>query len=116
MSKVTCNSCEVGVTPRLWHKDENNWVSYRSIEHICPLCGETMYVTGGGLTPAAYTALAVILWFSLAVFWQGTLNLNNDDSGTLAWVSWSVLVTLFIAKKFFGLGIRALFNIVKNKF
>lgn len=115
MSQVECKSCCANVTPRLWHRDESSLLFYRSIEHICPLCGQTMYVTGGGLTPIAYIVGAAVLWFFLAVFWQKVLGLNNDESATLAWIFWLILVALFVSKKFFGLGIKALLFKVKNK-
>ena len=59
MDAITCNSCNRSVVPRLWHYQlwtdrllANRFfnVEYMKTQHICPLCGVTMFETGGGLT------------------------------------------------------------------
>lgn len=50
-TKVTCKKCSSEVVPRLWHSNNDSMIFNRVTEHICPICGETMYVTGGGLSP-----------------------------------------------------------------
>lgn len=48
--KVLCEKCDERVVPRLLHSNEDDWMFFRSTQHICPLCGVTMYRTGGGIT------------------------------------------------------------------
>jgi len=47
---VTCPSCSKEVSPRLWHENIRANISKRKTLHLCPLCGETMYTSGGGLS------------------------------------------------------------------
>lgn len=47
MDTVTCKHCSRNVVPRLWHEYSN--YCDRATQHICPLCGEIMYITGGKL-------------------------------------------------------------------
>ena len=114
MSTVKCEKCNNNVVPRLWHEDMNSLTSYRRNQHMCPICGVTMYETGGGTTPLGYIIYSlvgsVILWFVFAIFWQGMFGLSNDTSGTLAWVSYFICVGILISKKIFKLTVGQLFS------
>lgn len=63
--KVKCHKCSNEVSPRLWHNDMNSFVFKRSNQHICPVCGITMYSTGGGLTAIG---ILVFGFFGLFLF------------------------------------------------
>ena len=60
--KVSCKSCNNSVTPKLWHHNTRSKIKERLNEHICPVCGVTMYQTGGG-----FTLLGKALFFVLVV-------------------------------------------------
>ena len=45
MDTITCKHCSRNVVPRLWH--EYTELQNRTTQHLCPLCGKVMYVTGG---------------------------------------------------------------------
>lgn len=45
MDTVTCKHCSRNVVPRLWHKHTD--LQKRATQHLFPLCGKVMYVTGG---------------------------------------------------------------------
>jgi ribosomal protein S27E len=47
---VKCPSCNKEVSPRLWHENISSNIYRRKTLHLCPLCGKTMYTSGGGLT------------------------------------------------------------------
>lgn len=55
---VECPECNRAVVPRLLITREHNPVAYRKAQHICPYCGVTMYVTGGGVN---WTAVIILL-------------------------------------------------------
>ena len=55
--KVRCASCSNEVSPRLWHQHVGSWIFERKSEHICPVCGITMYETGGGFSLLGYVAM-----------------------------------------------------------
>jgi ribose/xylose/arabinose/galactoside ABC-type transport system permease subunit len=62
MSKVACLSCNSNVVPRLhFHGKRQDVLFHRQIEHICPICGKTLYVTGGGFTVIARLCIAAAL-------------------------------------------------------
>ena len=58
MDTVVCKHCSRNVVPRLWHEYSNH--SDRATQHICPLCGEVMYVTGGKLSLGSKLVLTVV--------------------------------------------------------
>lgn len=58
--KVQCNACKNDVTPRLWHHNASSIIFKRKNEHICPICGVTMYTSGGGITVLVWI-LAILL-------------------------------------------------------
>jgi len=41
---VECKRCENDVVPKLWHK-RDCWYTKGHTEHLCPMCGHTMYET-----------------------------------------------------------------------
>ncbi|MEH6824504.1 MAG: hypothetical protein V7629_11395 [Motiliproteus sp.] len=113
---VECDKCKSVVTPRLWHNDMNSMMNKRSNQHICPICGETMYTTGGGLTLLGsiicHLLSAFVIWFMVAASTQEIFNLSNSVSASLAWLVLSVVSGLYIARRFFGLAIT---NLVSGK-
>ena len=58
---VECPSCKDSVSPRLWHTDEGGLVFERATDHICPICGVTMYSSGGGISDLAKFIGTIIL-------------------------------------------------------
>jgi ribosomal protein S27E len=60
-TNIECSSCGADVVPRLVHHDVNNIFGNRRSEHICPICGITMYETGGGLSPLGKVWMSILL-------------------------------------------------------
>ena len=58
MDTVVCKHCSRNVVPRLWH--EHSDLQHRITQHLCPLCGKIMYVTGGEPTFGAWMIFAII--------------------------------------------------------
>ena len=58
MDTVVCPHCSRNVVPRLWHEHSNH--RDRATQHICPLCGLVMYVTGGKLSLGSKLVLTVV--------------------------------------------------------
>ena len=58
MDTVVCPHCSRNVVPRLWHQHSNH--SDRATQHICPLCGQVMYVTGGKLSMGSILVIIVV--------------------------------------------------------
>ena len=114
VSTVNCEKCNNNVVPRLWHEDMNSFTSYRRNQHICPICGVTMYETGGGTTPLGYIIYSVvgsvILWGVFAIFWQEMFGLSNSTAATLAWISYFICVGIFMSTKIFKLTLVQLFS------
>lgn len=46
---MQCQGCGRTVVPQLWVTDHGE-LTVPKVRHLCPLCGETPRVTGGGLT------------------------------------------------------------------
>ncbi len=70
---VLCKNCNNRVHPKLWNENMNSVIYNRSNQHICPICGVTMYTTGGRIN--------VYRQFHLARHCcLGYLDVNNDIS------------------------------------
>lgn len=70
--KVKCENCGNAVVPRLWMTDTKSMIVHRKNEHICPICGVTMYVSGGGHTSLG-KLLFLIVFVPLAFLFIGKL-------------------------------------------
>lgn len=46
--RVECRNCGRAVVPHLW-VDTRDRMSHPTVRHLCPLCGATLFVSGGGL-------------------------------------------------------------------
>ncbi len=55
--RIECQSCGRAVVPQLW-VDARDRLSHPTVHHLCPLCGATLRVSGGGLSRGG-VALAV---------------------------------------------------------
>jgi predicted RNA-binding Zn-ribbon protein involved in translation (DUF1610 family) len=59
---VKCPNCNRAVIPRLWFNDKT-LITFRTVQHICPVCGSIMYKTGGGVNWIA--TIILLVTFSL---------------------------------------------------
>jgi len=109
---VNCSKCDNTVMPRLWHEDMNSIMFHRSNKHICPICGVTMYTTGGGLTLIGnvifHIAAVGLIWVVSAIVAQEMFNLSNSASEIFAWVILFITSSLYVAKRVFGIAISSL--------
>lgn len=46
--RIECHSCRRAVVPQLWI-DARDRLSHPTVRHLCPLCGATLRVSGGGI-------------------------------------------------------------------
>jgi hypothetical protein len=69
MDTLECNACHKQVVPRLWHYQpllnrvfSNQYLNFTHLktQHICPLCGAVMYLTGGQITLPAKLVLVLV--------------------------------------------------------
>lgn len=56
--RIECRGCGRAVVPQLW-VDASDRMSHPTVRHLCPLCGATVRVSGGGLSRGGL-ALAVV--------------------------------------------------------
>jgi len=97
---VLCRSCKNSVSPRLWH--HNNIFTNRSIEHICPICGKTMYTSGGGLSIIAMLLISVFVGFMVGVRMFGDVFVGFFEFfGFARQVSELISIVLIISSTFF---------------
>jgi len=71
--KVHCQTCKIKVSPRLLHAGHNSFIFNRSTEHLCPLCGETMYRTGGGWSTLSKVIVVLFIAQFVTVLLGGLL-------------------------------------------
>lgn len=71
--RIECQSCHRAVAPQLW-VDTRDRLSYPTVRHLCPLCGATLRVSGGGINRGvlaliigSVVLLALILVFALVI-------------------------------------------------
>jgi ribosomal protein S27E len=57
--RIECRSCGRAVVPQFW-VDGRNGLEHPTVRHLCPLCGATLVVSGGGINR---TMLALIIGF-----------------------------------------------------
>jgi hypothetical protein len=111
---VECKSCNKFVTPRLWHDNMYSIIFNRSNQHICPICGETMYRTGGGLTFLGsivfHLIAALIIWVAAGAVAQDLFNLSNSASSNFSWFILLIVSAIYIAKRFFGFAVTSFFS------
>jgi ribosomal protein S27E len=46
--RIECRGCGRAVVPQLW-VDTRDRMSHPKVRHLCPLCGATLRVSGGGI-------------------------------------------------------------------
>ncbi|WP_417534991.1 hypothetical protein [Marinobacterium stanieri] len=110
--RVSCKNCNNNVTPRLWHH-EGGVIIKREIEHICPICGETMYSTGGGVTLIGLVFGMMILAYALyavSMLICGYLGLEKESATFISFVIVSLLFINFLLKKLVGHSLLTLFK------
>ena len=109
---VRCKNCENVVIPRIWHRNIDSRIYHRQNQHICPICGVTMYVTGGGLTVLGNTflhsAAAFFIWLLITSGIREFLKLSHSASSNLALAVLFLISTLYIAKRFFGVAFSSI--------
>ena len=47
--RIECRGCGRAVVPQLW-VDARNRTEHPTVRHLCPLCGATLRVSGGGIS------------------------------------------------------------------
>jgi predicted RNA-binding Zn-ribbon protein involved in translation (DUF1610 family) len=67
--RIECRSCGRAVIPQLW-VDARDRPSHPTVRHLCPLCGATMRVSGGGLSRGglAFAVGVVALLILMSLF------------------------------------------------
>ena len=95
----------------------NSVIYHRSNQHLCPICGVTMYTTGGGLTVVGrliiYSLLAAFVWLGATILVQNLFSLSNSTSANVGLFITTVIAALYIAKRFFGFAFNSLFKTKK---
>jgi predicted RNA-binding Zn-ribbon protein involved in translation (DUF1610 family) len=56
--RIECHSCGRAIVPQLW-VDAKNRMEHPTVRHLCPLCGATLRVSGGGISRGGWTLLVV---------------------------------------------------------
>ena len=46
--RIECRNCGRAVVPQFW-VDARNGQEHPTVRHLCPLCGATLLVSGGGI-------------------------------------------------------------------
>lgn len=64
--RIECQKCGRAVVPQLW-VDASNRLEHPKVNQLCPSCGATLRVTGGGLNRGVLAlvigSLAVLILF-----------------------------------------------------
>lgn len=100
--RVDCEKCNNSVAPRLWHEDDNNVLFNRSIQHICPICGVTMYNSGGGLSLIGYFvfgAVALMIASSIIVSALRTIGFSLEVANFLSTISIGFIIVWYIDRR-----------------
>ncbi len=76
---IECKACGQLCVPRIYRRHEA--LMSPATEHICPLCGVTLYETGGGFQPGVRWGFWIVLWsFALMMVDHFCLNrIFNPD-------------------------------------
>jgi len=56
--RIECRSCARSVVPQLW-VDARDRMSHPTVRHLCPLCGSTLRVSGGGMSRGGWALFVV---------------------------------------------------------
>ena len=72
MDTIQCPHCKAEGIPHLQHR-QTVWLllGHMKTRHICRLCGQIMYVTGGGLNIIGYAACFLIFYVTWQIFHLG---------------------------------------------
>lgn len=99
MDKAKCGSCSSNVMPRLFYHNVNSLFFNRSQEHVCPLCGDTMYVSGGGISPLFKGGLILVgIWLLNLGVTQLINEISNKPRYLLLILPFFVPVAYFVSK------------------
>ena len=69
--RIRCGTCGRAVVPQLWVDDRQGAIHHPQVRHLCPLCGATLHVSGGGVDRSFFWLvfwLVVITAVTLVVF------------------------------------------------
>ena len=100
--RVDCEKCKNSVSPRLWHEDDNNVLFIRSIQHICPICGVTMYTSGGGLNVIGlfvFGVIALIIALSIIVSALRAIGFSSEVANFLSVISIGFVIAWYIDRR-----------------
>jgi ribosomal protein S27E len=69
--RLKCHGCGRAVVPQLW-VDTRDQMSHPKVRHLCPLCGATLRVSGGGfdrwmVTIVIGTVILLVIFFIFVV-------------------------------------------------
>ncbi len=70
--RIECPKCGRAVLPQLW-VDTRNGLEHPTVHHLCPYCGVSMRISGGGINRGILAiiigslALSLIISFGLAL-------------------------------------------------
>jgi len=78
---VKCGGCHSKVTPRLWHYRSSIPFRYMKTQHLCPICGRCLSVTGGEMHWSGH------VW--LTVMFLVTASLANAFKFHENWFQWT---------------------------
>lgn len=100
---VFCGQCNNKVMPRLWHGNHDSLVWRRHTEHICPVCGDTLYVTGGGATLLGLVVMPLFAAFALGLFVKEFVGTAASDISFFS--IWGGLTAHLALRRWTGTGI-----------
>jgi ribosomal protein S27E len=72
-NRIECRSCGRAVVPQFW-VDGRNGLEHPTVRHLCPLCGATLLVSGGGINRSVlgliigFPALSILIFVLLLIF------------------------------------------------
>lgn len=95
-STVKCNDCQSTVVPELNNLNESNFITERKTEHICPICGATMFMTGGEATKEG-KILGYLLFFGWLLYFL--INGHFLERQTLIYMAIGIVALVYIKKK-----------------
>lgn len=58
--RIDCHGCGRDVVPQLW-VDARNRMEHPTVRHLCPLCGATLRVSGGGISRGGLALLVAAI-------------------------------------------------------
>ena len=93
-TKVKCSNCRSYVIPRLIHHEHHaNMIVSRKTEHVCPICGDSMYETGGNLTGIGkvWTYFILLVMALYLIF-----NFDKTNNNLLYYAAIALIVSVWI--------------------